>query len=107
MTKAERTKPEFQRPKKWFPKKDWKKTKKQKVFGLTTSKGQKLAFLVPKPWSTEAWAKEVKSRVVPFLKRFVQLQNPMSSKSDDLQVSFDLHKILCKFLVRPLSSNLS
>lgn len=31
MTKAERKKPQFQRPKKWFPKADWKKTQKQKV----------------------------------------------------------------------------
>ena len=49
MTKAERRKPAFQRPKVWFAKKDWKRVKKQKVFGLTTSNGKKLCFLVPKP----------------------------------------------------------
>jgi hypothetical protein len=69
MTKAEKKKPEFQRPKRWFPKKDWKRTQKQKVFGLTTSNGRKLCFLVPKPWTSADWAKEVKSRVGPFLKR--------------------------------------
>jgi transposase len=68
MTKAERRKPAFQRPKRWFPKEVWKATKKQKVFGITTSNGHKLAFLVPKPWSTALWAKEIKARLIPFLK---------------------------------------
>ena len=36
----------FMRPKRRFPKKDWKKTKKQKVFGMTASNGKVLAFLV-------------------------------------------------------------
>ena len=69
MTKSERKKPEFQRPKRWFPKKDWKQVRKQKVFGLTTSNGKKLCFLVPKPLTSKDWAIEVKNRVVPFLKR--------------------------------------
>lgn len=69
MTKAEKTKPKFLRPKKWFQKKDWKKTKKQRVFGLTTSNGHKLNFFVPKPWSTEEWAVALKNKVVPFLKK--------------------------------------
>ena len=69
MTQAERSKPQFQRPKKWFPKKDWQRVKKVKVFGLTTSKGQKLAFLTDKPWNTERWAEQIKKRVVPFLKK--------------------------------------
>ncbi len=34
----------FMRPKRRFPKKDWKKTKKQKVFGMTASNGKVLAF---------------------------------------------------------------
>ena len=69
MTAAERRKPEFQRPKRWFPKKDWKKTKKQKVFGITTSNGHKLCFLVPHPWTSDGWAKEIKNKVGPFLKK--------------------------------------
>ncbi len=69
MTKAEKQLPAFARPKRWFPRKDYKKTKKQKVFGMTTSNGKKLAFLVPKPWSTEKWAVAVKNRVAPFLKK--------------------------------------
>ena len=40
MTDEERKKPEFQRPKKWFPKQEWKKTKKVKVL---------LAALPPPP----------------------------------------------------------
>ena len=31
MSKVERTKREFQRPRRWFPKKDWKRVRKQKV----------------------------------------------------------------------------
>ena len=69
MTPAERIKPDFQRPKKWFPKKDWKKVRKQKVFGFTASNGKQLAFLVPSPWSTEIWAGLIKSKMVPWLKR--------------------------------------
>ena len=38
------------------------------VFGFTTSTGQKLAFLVPQPWSTEQWAVELRNRVGPFLR---------------------------------------
>jgi hypothetical protein len=69
MTKAEKKLPAFVRPKRWFPKKEYKKTMKQKVFGISTSNGKSLAFLVPKPWSTELWAKEVKKRVVPFFRK--------------------------------------
>jgi hypothetical protein len=69
MTKAEKKLPAFVRPKRWFPRKDWKKVKKQKVFGFTTSNGKKLAFFVPKPWSTEQWAVAVKKNVKPFLKK--------------------------------------
>ena len=68
MTKKEQHEPAFQRPKRWFKKKDWKRTKKQHVFGFTTSTGQKLAFLVPQPWSTEQWAVELRNRVGPFLR---------------------------------------
>ena len=39
------------------------------MFGISTSTGKSLAFLVPKPWDSEQWAKEVKKRVVPFFKK--------------------------------------
>ena len=52
-----------------FPKRDYNRTQKQRVFGLTTSTGKVLSFLVPKPWTTQAWAAEFKAKVVPFLKR--------------------------------------
>ena len=35
MTKAEKNSPAFARPRHWFPKKEWKKTRKLKVFGMT------------------------------------------------------------------------
>ena len=69
MTKKERSKPEFQRPKRWFPGEEYKKTKKQKVFGFTASNGKMLAFLVPKTWNTEVWARLIKSKLLPWLKR--------------------------------------
>jgi hypothetical protein len=69
MTKAEKKLPAFQRPKRWFPKSEYQKVKKQKVFGLTTSNGKSLAFLVPSPWNAEVWAGLVHSKVAPFLKR--------------------------------------
>ena len=68
MTEEERHQPAFQRPKRWFKKSEWKRTNKQGVFGFTTSTGQKLAFLVPHPWSTEQWAVEVRNRLAPFLR---------------------------------------
>ena len=69
MTKAEKRTGPFLRPKKWFPEKEWKKTKKQKLFAMTTSNGKVLAFLVPKPFSAEQWAALVRRKVAPFLKK--------------------------------------
>ena len=69
MTKKERIKPAFQRPKRWFPGKDWKKVKKQKVMGFTSSNGKQLAFLVPSPWSSAIWARFIKSKLAPWLKK--------------------------------------
>ena len=69
MMKGEKTKSAFVRPKRWFPKKDYKLTKKQCVFGMVTSNGKSLAFLVPKPLTTEIWAGLFKKHVVPFLKK--------------------------------------
>ena len=70
MTKAEKKKPAFVRAKRWFKKGEYKKTQKQKVFGLVTSNGKVLCFKVPpKPFSNVLWAKFVKEEVGPFLKQ--------------------------------------
>ena len=68
MTAEEQHQAAFQRPKKWFKASEWKRTKKQKVFGFTTSTGQRFSFLVPQPWSTEQWAVEITNRVAPYLR---------------------------------------
>ena len=69
MNKKEKRQPAFLRPKRWFPKKDWKKVLKQKVFGFTTSNGKSLAFLVPKGYTSELWAQDIKKKLAPFLKK--------------------------------------
>ena len=63
MSAKEKKKGTFLRPKRWLPKKEWKKTKKQKVFGMTTSNGKSLVFLAPKPYSSEQWAVDLKKKV--------------------------------------------
>lgn len=69
MTPAESKEGPFLRPKKWFPSDDWKKVKKQKVFGMTASNGKALYFLVPLKYTSELWAIDVEKKVAPFLKR--------------------------------------
>lgn len=69
MTEKERNKAAFQRPKRWFPKKDWVKTKGQKIFGMTTSNGKILAIKMPTPYNNYIWKRLVTSKIVPFLKR--------------------------------------
>jgi len=69
MTDKEKHQPPFFAQRRWFPKKEWMLTKKQKVFGFCTSNGKILNFLVPKPWSTEQWAVAVKKKLVPFLQK--------------------------------------
>ena len=69
MTKTEKKLPVFQRPKKWFPKKDYQTVKKAKVFGLTTSNGKSIEFLVPTPWDATVWAGFVRTKLGPFLKK--------------------------------------
>ena len=68
MTKAEKMTSAFVRPKRWFPTSDYKRAKKQKVFGLTTSNGKSLAFLIPTPSNTEVWAGLLRQYVGSFLK---------------------------------------
>jgi len=72
MTKEERKKQAFQRPKRWFPGKLWKLTRKQKIFGLTTSNGKIFTCLIPmgeKEWTATKFAEIVKKRLGPFLKK--------------------------------------
>ena len=69
MRKAEKKLPAFVRPKRWFAKKDYKKVKKHKVFGLTTSNGKSIAFSCPSPWNSVLWAALVDQKVNPFLKK--------------------------------------
>ena len=69
MTEAEQKKPEFLRPKRWFAKKEWKRVRKQKIFGLVTSTGKKLAVPCPTPMNTASFAELVRKKVGPFLKR--------------------------------------
>ena len=69
MTKAERKLPKFQKPKKWFCKKDWKPVRKQWLFGMTTSNGKSLNFLVDRPRTGEQWAIDLRRKVIPFLKQ--------------------------------------
>jgi hypothetical protein len=52
MTKAEKNLPVFQRPKGWFPKKDYQTVKK-----------------VPTPWDATVWAGLVRTKLGPFLKK--------------------------------------
>ena len=69
MTKKEKLLPAFQRPKKWFPKKDYERTKKIKIFGLTTSNGKMLSFRVPKNITGEGFASYVNKKIGPFLQK--------------------------------------
>ena len=87
MTKAEKKLPAFQRPKRWFPKKEYQKVKKQKVFGLTTSNGKSVEFLVPTPWNAEVWAALVRTKLAPFLKRSFP-------GKDSFQILLDGEKLL-------------
>ena len=67
MKPGEKLLPAFVRPRRWFSTTDWKKTRKQKVFGLTASNGKSLAVLVPTPFDATKWAKIVREKVQPFL----------------------------------------
>lgn len=69
MHPSEKYKRAFVRPKKIFSKKEYKRVKKQKVFGLTLSTGKVLAILAPMPFTGEVWQRLLTSKVVPFLKR--------------------------------------
>ena len=87
MTNKEKKQGSFLRPKRWFPRQDWKKTKQQKLFGMTTSNGKVLAFLVPKPFNSEKWAVMLTKKVIPFLKKAFPGRT-------SFQVLFDGEKLL-------------
>lgn len=89
MTKEEQKQGAFQRPKRWFSGSNWKKTKQQKVFSLTASTGEQLTWLVPKGYTGEQWAHDIKVKVVPWLKKVF----PQKRK---FQVLLDGEKILHK-----------
>ena len=69
MNKKEKKMAKFQRPKRWFPKEEYKLVQKQWIFGLTTSTGKSIQFLVNAPRTGEQWAADIRKRVAPFLKR--------------------------------------
>ena len=69
MTEKESTQPAFLRPKRWFKKAEYNRTKKQKIFGLTTSTGKLLAVPCPTPMTAETFAEMVRKKIKPFLKK--------------------------------------
>ena len=68
MSEKEKTQTAFLRPKRWFRKADYQRTKKVKVFGLTTSSGKVLAVPCPTPMTGEKFADLVRRKIKPFLK---------------------------------------
>ena len=66
MTKAERYKPAFVRPKRMFKRCEFKKTQKGKVFAVTTSTGKLLMAHCPLPFDSDAFARIIRRRVGPF-----------------------------------------
>ena len=72
MNAKEKKLPAFQRPKKWFDGKSYKKVKKVKFFGLTTSTGKQLSFEVPMgkgEYDGNKFAAHVRKKIGPFLKK--------------------------------------
>ena len=71
MRKTEKYKHEFVKPPKGriFTRKEYKHVTKNKVLGFTASTGQMLVATCPKPWSGEAFARLVRTKVGPFFKQ--------------------------------------
>lgn len=68
MKKAERTKPNFLKPRnKMFDKKTYKQASKAKVFGITASDGSSMVCPSPLYPTSKDWVKLFRDRVVPFL----------------------------------------
>ena len=69
MRESERMKTDFLRPRRWFKKTDYQKTKKQKIWGLTTSNGKIMAAKVESPFSADKFVALVRQKIGPFMKR--------------------------------------
>ena len=70
MHKDERPKPEFMKPRKHiFKRSEYKRVRKVKVFGLTTSNGQSLIAHVPACLDAPKWIAFVRKRLGPFMKQ--------------------------------------
>ena len=68
MHKTERAQPEFMKPrKKIFKRSEYKRVRKAKVFGLTTSTGAKLVAHVPARLTARSWIRFVHKRLGPFM----------------------------------------
>ena len=69
MSKAERAKPNFAKPRhKMFSKKDYKKTSKAKVFGITANTGSSMVCPSPLHPKSKDWVKIFCAQVAPFLR---------------------------------------
>jgi hypothetical protein len=68
MKDSERLKPAFVRPKKWFSRDEWKKTKKFRVLSFTNSEGGICAVGVTEPWNSPEFVKLVRNDVGPWLR---------------------------------------
>ena len=69
MTKSERAKPNFLKPRnKMFTKKDFRKTSKAKVFGITTTGGSSIVCPSPLHPKSKDWVKVFCRQVAPFLR---------------------------------------
>ena len=69
MKKAERTKPNFMKPRnKLFDRKTYKQASKAKVFGITASDGSSMVCPSPLHPTSKDWVKLFRGRVVPFLR---------------------------------------
>ena len=68
MKDIERLKPAFVRPKKWFSRDEWKKTKKFRVLSFRNSEGGICAVGVTEPWNSPEFVKLVRNDVGPWLR---------------------------------------
>ena len=87
MNKKERYQRAFQRPKKWFPREEYKRTKKQKIFALTTSTGKMCCFLVPWKFNNAWWSKKFEKTLGPFLQRC------FPGRRNNIQILLDGEKV--------------
>lgn len=67
MSKEEKQRPAFFRPRHMFRRKEFKQTKKGKVFGITLSTGHQRLWFVTTPFTQWVFAKLVRRQLGPFL----------------------------------------